>query len=168
MKNLCIAVLLGLIFTGCTSINLGSESPIFNEPVGNNKNKEDVTDPKAPTQEEASSPKPKPLPPAARTMLSRADQERNAQNYERAEYYVERALRISPRSAKIHFYYAQLLLAQEKHKLAESRAFKALTLTKNDSRLKRRAWLLIAISRQNQGNFKGSREARSRASRYSH
>lgn len=109
-----------------------------------------------------------PMTPAVESLLKKANVERSHQNYERAEYYVERALSINPESPHTHFFYSQLLLEQQKNALAESRAFKALSLCEDDSYLKRRLWQLIAISRQRQGNVAGSRDARRRAEQYAH
>lgn len=109
-----------------------------------------------------------PMTPAVESLLKKANIERSHQNYERAEYYVERALSINPDSPHTHFFYSQLLLEEQKNALAESRAFKALSLCEDDSYLKRRLWQLIAISRQRQGNTVGSRDARRRAEQYAH
>lgn len=109
-----------------------------------------------------------PITPAVESLLKKANIERSHQNYERAEYYVERALSINPESPHTHFFYSQLLLEEQKNALAESRAFKALSLCEDDSYLKRRLWQLIAISRQRQGNVAGSRDARRRAEQYAH
>lgn len=109
-----------------------------------------------------------PMTPAVESLLKKANIERSHQNYERAEYYVERALSINPDSPHTHFFYSQLLLEEQKNALAESRAFKALSLCEDDSYLKRRLWQLIAISRQRQGNIAGSRDARRRAEQYAH
>lgn len=109
-----------------------------------------------------------PITPAVESLLKKANVERSHQNYERAEYYVERALSINPESPHTHFFYSQLLLEERKNALAESRAFKALSLCEDDAYLKRRLWQLIAISRQRQGNVAGSREARRRAEQYAH
>lgn len=109
-----------------------------------------------------------PITPAVESLLKKANVERSHQNYERAEYYVERALSINPESPHTHFFYSQLLLEEQKNALAESRAFKALSLCEDDAYLKRRLWQLIAISRQRQGNVAGSRDARRRAEQYAH
>lgn len=109
-----------------------------------------------------------PITPAVESLLKKANIERSHQNYERAEYYVERALSINPESPHTHFFYSQLLLEEQKNALAESRAFKALSLCEDDAYLKRRLWQLIAISRQRQGNVAGSRDARRRAEQYAH
>lgn len=109
-----------------------------------------------------------PITPAVESLLKKANIERSHQNYERAEYYVERALSINPESPHTHFFYSQLLLEEQKNALAESRAFKALSLCEDDTYLKRRLWQLIAISRQRQGNVAGSRDARRRAEQYAH
>lgn len=109
-----------------------------------------------------------PMTPAVESLLKKANVERSHQNYERAEYYVERALSINPESPHTHFFYSQLLLEERKNALAESRAFKALSLCEDDAYLKRRLWQLIAISRQRQGNVAGSRDARRRAEQYAH
>lgn len=109
-----------------------------------------------------------PITPAVESLLKKANVERSHQNYERAEYYVERALSINPESPHTHFFYSQLLLEERKNALAESRAFKALSLCEDDAYLKRRLWQLIAISRQRQGNVAGSRDARRRAEQYAH
>lgn len=108
------------------------------------------------------------IPPAAKSLLKKADDERSLQNYDRSEHYVERALRISPESPYIHFYYSQILLEQEKNSLAESRAFKALSLCEHDKNLKKRLWQLIAISRHREGDNQGSINARRKAEQYSH
>jgi Tfp pilus assembly protein PilF len=79
---------------------------------------------------------------------------------------VERALNIEPRNAQLTYQLALFRLKQEKPELAEDLARKAALLAGTDKSLKNRAWILIAQARQAQGDQKGAKQAREKASSF--
>lgn len=104
--------------------------------------------------------------PAVVALMSDADRNSKAGNLDAASATVERALRIEPRNATLVYKLAELRLKQEKPRLAEDLAKKAILLAANDTALKKRSWLLVSEAREMQGNKQGAAEARNKAAGY--
>jgi len=107
-----------------------------------------------------------PLSPAVSALASAASQNSKSGNIESATTTIERAIRIEPRNATLYYKLALLKLKQSKPRLAEDLAKKAALLASNDTELKKHSWLLVARAREMQGDLKGGKEARAKASKY--
>ena len=101
--------------------------------------------------------------PAVLALLSDADRIAKSGNLNTASATVERALRIEPRNAALVYKLAELRLKQQKPRLAEDLAKKAILLAANDTALKKRSWLLVSEARMMMGNPQGAAEARNKA-----
>jgi len=108
----------------------------------------------------------KPLAPAVVALLSQADKNYKAGEFDLAVATIERALRIEPRNATLVYKLASVRLKQSKPRLAEDLAKKASLLAGNNTLIKRRSWLLIAKARRLQGNQIGANEAKQKAAKY--
>ena len=118
------------------------------------------------TQPVQSEIKPVTASPAVVALMSDANRSSKAGNLDAAVATVERALRIEPRNATLVYNLAELRLKQEKPRLAEDLAKKAILLSANDSGLKKRSWLLVSEAREMQGNQHGAAEAKKKAAQY--
>ncbi len=118
------------------------------------------------TQPVRSEIKPVKASPAVVALMSDATRSSNAGNLDAAVATVERALRIEPRNATLVYNLAELRLKQEKPRLAEDLAKKAILLSANDSGLKKRSWLLVSEAREMQGNQHGAAEAKKKAAEF--
>ncbi len=107
-----------------------------------------------------------PLSPAVSALVLAANQNSKSGNVESATTTLERAIRIEPRNATLYYKLALLKLKQSQPRLAEDLAKKAALLASNDTQLKKHSWLLIARAREVQGDLKGGKEARAKASQF--
>ena len=107
-----------------------------------------------------------PLSPAVNALASAASQNSKSGNIESATTTIERAIRIEPRNATLYYKLALLKLKQSKPRLAEDLAKKAALLASSDTQLKKHSWLLVARAREIQGDLKGGKEARAKASKF--
>jgi hypothetical protein len=107
-----------------------------------------------------------PLSPAVSALALAANQNSKSGNIESATTTLERAIRIEPRNATLYYKLALLKLKQSQPRLAEDLAKKAALLASNDTQLKKHSWLLIARAREIQGDLKGGKEARAKASQF--
>ncbi len=105
-----------------------------------------------------------PLSPAVSVLASSATQNSQSGNYDTAATIIERAIRIEPRNATLYYKLALLKLKSSKPREAEDLAKKAALLAANDTVIKKHSWLLIAKSREVQGNVEGAKDARKKAS----
>jgi len=103
------------------------------------------------------------LSPAVGALVLAANQNTTSGNLEAASATIERAIRIEPRNANLFYKLALIRLKQSKPRLAEDLAKKSALLAANDMTLKKHSWLLIAHARELQKNFKGAKEARTKA-----
>jgi hypothetical protein len=101
--------------------------------------------------------------PAVSALMTTANQSSKAGNLEAATATLERAIRIEPRNAELLYQLAVLRLKQSKPVLAEDLAKKAELLAGKDSVLKKNSWLLIAHSKEMQGDKAGAEAARQKA-----
>ncbi|MGW8223498.1 MAG: tetratricopeptide repeat protein [Syntrophobacteria bacterium] len=93
------------------------------------------------------------------TLVSQADEEISAGQYQSAEAFLERALRIEPLNPVLWQRLAQVRLAQEKYHQAENLAFKSNTLAPDNSQLRSENWMIIGQARQGVGNGEGAKAA---------
>jgi len=107
-----------------------------------------------------------PLSPAVSALALAANQNSKSGNIESATTTLERAIRIEPRNATLYYKLALLKLKKSQPRLAEDLAKKAALLASNDTQLKKHSWLLIARAREIQGDLKGGKEARAKASQF--
>jgi len=82
--------------------------------------------------------------PVLRRLLAKAETARVQQNWTESEVYLERALRIEPKSALVWHRMALVKLQQSKNNQAIQFASKSNTLARGDGGLKRRNWSVIA------------------------
>lgn len=101
--------------------------------------------------------------PAVTALIATANQNTKSGNLESAAAAIERAIRIEPRNAELLYKLAVLRLKQSKPVLAEDLAKKAELLAGKDNTLKKNCWLLIAHSKDMQGDKAGSEEAKNKA-----
>jgi len=79
---------------------------------------------------------------------------------------LERALRISPRNARLWLQLSEIRFKQRRYQQAESLAQKALQYAVANQALKRDCWLQVAKSRQQLGNARGAEAARQQAGQF--
>lgn len=125
-----------------------------------------------PRVSEPSAPEPAPryqdeseaLSPAARSLIRKADALLRAGNPQGAIAQLERAQRISPRSAEVYFHLAQAYAGMQRYGAGEQFARKGLSLAGNNTGLQRQGWMLLADIRRASGNVAGADQAEARAS----
>lgn len=103
------------------------------------------------------------LSPAAASLLRKADSLLAQGNAQGAVNQLERAQRISPRSAAVYYKLAQAYVALGQLSVAEQFTLKGLTLAGQDTRLQRSGWMLLADIRRASGNTAGADRAEDRA-----
>ena len=103
---------------------------------------------------------------AVLALLTDADKNYNAGNFQSAVGAIERALRIEPRNASLVYKLAAIKLKQSKPEIAENLAKKSALLAGDDAVIKKRSWLLIAEARRLQGDNYGASEAKKYAERF--
>lgn len=104
-----------------------------------------------------------PQSPAVSALITAANQSSKAGNLEAAAATLERAIRIEPRNPELLYQLAVLRLKQSKPVLAEDLAKKAELLAGKDGTLKKNSWLLIAHSKEMQGDKAGAEAAKQKA-----
>jgi predicted Zn-dependent protease len=104
------------------------------------------------------------LSPAARSLIRKADALLRAGDPQGAISQLERAQRISPRSAEVYFHLAQAYAGMQRYGAGEQFARKGLSLAGNDSGLQKQGWRLLADIRRASGNVAGADQAEARAS----
>lgn len=119
---LLLALMIGFSMTGCSSNPAGTGSP---HQIGS-------------------------LPDAGRAvaaLLAKADSREQQAQWEQAAAFLERALRIEPRNARLWHRLAKIRLQQGRYAMAESLAQKSNALAKNDEELKQQNAELIEAAR---------------------
>jgi len=101
--------------------------------------------------------------PAVVALLDSSFQQQKAGNLSIAASTLERAVRISPRNAKVWHELALLRFQQANYNLALSLASKSNLLAANDRLLRYKNWQLIANSKLKLGDRNGASEAKSQA-----
>lgn len=104
------------------------------------------------------------LSPAALSLIQKADSLLRAGNPQGAISQLERAQRISPRSAEVYFHLAQAYAGMQRYGAGEQFARKGLSLAGNNTGLQRQGWMLLADIRRASGNVAGADQAEARAS----
>jgi tetratricopeptide (TPR) repeat protein len=103
------------------------------------------------------------LSPAIGALVVAANQNTQIGNVEVAAASIDRALKIEPRNPSLYYKLALLRLKQAKPQEAEDLAKKSALLAGKDKQLKKHSWLLIAHARELRRDYKGAKQARSKA-----
>lgn len=104
------------------------------------------------------------LSPAAASLIERADALMAEGKAEDALSQLERAQRISPRSAQVYFKLSEAYVRTDNLGAAEQFTLKGLSLSGSDTRLQKAGWELLASIRRERGNVAGAEQAEQRAS----
>lgn len=125
--------------------------------------------PEQPRREEERAPSPgyqeqgDDLSPAAASLIRQADDLMAQGRPEAALSQLERAQRISPRSAQVYFKLSEAYVRTGNLGAAEQFTLKGLSLSGNDTRLQKAGWELLASIRRERGNVAGAEQAERRA-----
>lgn len=101
--------------------------------------------------------------PAANMLIQQGDQALANGQPQRALNWLERAQRISPRAPLVYLALARARAAMQHYAQAQQLVFKGLSLAGGDTRLRSRAWSLMADIRQQAGDASGAAAARRKA-----
>ena len=104
------------------------------------------------------------LSPAAASLIERADALMAEGRPEDALSQLERAQRISPRSAQVYFRLSEAYARTDNLGAAEQFTMKGLSLAGSNTRLQKAGWELLASIRRERGNVAGAEQAERRAS----
>lgn len=104
------------------------------------------------------------LSPAAASLIQQADDLMAQDKPEAALSQLERAQRISPRSAQVYFKLSEAYVRTGNLGAAEQFTLKGLSLSGNNTRLQKAGWELLASIRRERGNVAGAEQAERRAS----
>lgn len=104
--------------------------------------------------------------PAVTRLMASAQEDIAASRFGSAEATLERALRISPRDARLWQQLARIRLQQGQYRQAASLAARSNTWAGNDNALRAENWKLIAQARDALGDAAGARAAQQNAERY--
>lgn len=100
--------------------------------------------------------------PAVIALVTRAEAQTRAGDLGGAEATLERAVQIQPNNPRLWLDFAQLRLAQNQPAEAEQFALRAVQYAVGNNGL-RAAWLMVAKTRDAQGNAQGAADARRKA-----
>jgi predicted Zn-dependent protease len=100
--------------------------------------------------------------PAVIALVTRAEAQTAAGDLGGAEATLERAVQIQPHNPRLWLDFAQLRLAQNQPAEAEQFALRAVQYAVGNNGL-RAAWLMVAKTRDAQGNAQGAADARRKA-----
>ncbi|WP_416381873.1 tetratricopeptide repeat protein [Marinobacter sp. CA1] len=101
---------------------------------------------------------------AAASLIARADSLLAQGRTQAAIGQLERAQRISPRSAEVYFKLSEAYVTADNLGAAEQFTLKGLSLAGRNAGLQRSGWLLLADIRRARGNVAGADQAEARAS----
>lgn len=96
-------------------------------------------------------------------LLERARSASKAGEIEKAEAYLERAIRIEPKNPVLWHYMAKVHLHRGRMQKAQGLAAKSNSLAGSDRRLRSDNWRIIAHARQGMGDLAGARKAEAKA-----
>lgn len=156
-----------ILLAGCASgpgpdIYVPAQQPV----EGESSSAEDDKAPR-PTGEERSGPshqsEAQALSPAAVSLMRDADRSLRNGQVGAAIGRLERAQRISPRSAEVYYRLAQAYRANDQLGRAEQFALRGLSLTGDSVPLQRTGWSLLADIRRSAGNVAGADKAQDKA-----
>lgn len=181
-----------LFLLGALSVALaGCASDIYAPPGGGDRDREPAPQPPAVEEDEDRSPRlseqpqeqqeredreqeraPGPgyqeqgddLSPAAASLIERADALMAEGNPDAALSQLERAQRISPRSAQVYFKLSEAYARTDNLGAAEQFTMKGLSLAGSNTSLQKAGWELLASIRRERGNVAGAEQAKQRAS----
>ncbi len=103
------------------------------------------------------------LSPAAASLIRQADSLMAGGNAQAAVSQLERAQRISPRSAQVYFKLSEAYVATNSLGAAEQFTLKGLSLSGSNTHLQKSGWQLLADIRRERGNTSGAEQAERRA-----
>lgn len=103
------------------------------------------------------------LSPAAASLIRQADDLMAQGKPEAALSQLERAQRISPRSAQVYFKLSEAYVRTGNLGAAEQFTLKGLSLSGSDATLQKAGWQLLASIRRERGNVAGAEQAERRA-----
>ena len=101
--------------------------------------------------------------PAVLKLVSNARRATKNGQLDRAEVFLERALRLEPHNPVLWNYMAKLRLHQGRYSDAQNLAAKSNSLLRGNPVMQADNWRIIAHARQKSGNTKGANEAQSRS-----
>jgi len=104
--------------------------------------------------------------PAVLALLDDAHVNRQQGELSIAASKLERAVRIAPQDGKVWHELASIRFQQNRFQSAEGLAKKSIVYSTNDRALLRKNWLLIADSREQQGQRASAAQARAEAGKY--
>jgi len=107
-----------------------------------------------------------PMPPAARNLAAKAEAASRIGRHDEAAAYLERALRIAPRSPELWQNLAVVRFRQKDYAKVEGLAQRSNALAPSSSPLRKTNWELIAAARKARGDAKGAAEAAAEARRF--
>lgn len=175
-----------LMFLGALSVGLaGCASDIYAPPGGGDRSPETAPQPPEVEQEDSERTErlseqpetrgedraPSPgyqeqgddLSPAAASLIRKADDLMAQGNPQAALGQLERAQRISPRSAQVYFKLSEAYVRTGNLGAAEQFTLKGLSLSGSDADLQKAGWELLAGIRRERGNVAGAEQAERRA-----
>jgi predicted Zn-dependent protease len=100
--------------------------------------------------------------PAVLALVSRAEVQTKSGDLGGAEATLERAVQIQPHNARLWLDFSQLRLAQQQPAQAEQFALRAVQYAQSNQEVSA-AWLMVAKTREAQGDAKGAADARRKA-----
>lgn len=101
-----------------------------------------------------------PASPVVASLVTAADTEQQAGNWEAAASSLERALRIEPRNAKLWSQLAEVRFEQQDWQQAVQMAAKSNTLLSGNQQLRRRNWFLMVNAYQSMGDYDAAQRFR--------
>jgi len=162
-----IVVMMSLLLTGCGSLGSRSTPAPVDEPGQVDKPEERITVAPIPATRIAPTEKPlatSPQTSSATTKLRLAAlSQQRAGKYTHAAASLERALRISPRDARLWHQLAQVRLSQKKWRLAVNMAAKSNALATQQASLQRKNWSIMARAYRELGLTSKANDAMQRA-----
>jgi|HigsolmetaGSP11D_1036233.scaffolds.fasta_scaffold02890_2 Putative Zn-dependent protease, contains TPR repeats len=141
------------------SLPPAQQAPGMSAPQGDGASQGDVVSPSPASRIEA-------LPPAARSLVAKAEAASNAGRHDEAAAYLERALRIAPRNPQLWQNLAVVRYRQKDYAKVEGLAQRSNALAPATSPLRKTNWELIATVRKLLGDARGAAAAAAEARRY--
>ncbi len=99
------------------------------------------------------------------SLLSEAIEAIELEDYTKAEFRLQRAMRLDAANPEIYYHLASLRLFQNKANEALGFAERGLRFTKSDPDIAFRLWVILAVTRERLGDVEGAIRARERANR---
>jgi cytochrome c-type biogenesis protein CcmH/NrfG len=167
-RNLTAALLVALLLAGCAST-----SPVATVEDSQQRGATGQTGPDTHSAGDRSSSLPGTTPPQAiepnaepnyavptLALLQQSQRAVGEGNLDEAIAYVERAIRMNPRDPELWLRLAELQLSADHPASAAQVARKAIALSGSGTEVQRKAWLVVADSRERQGDAEGAARIR--------